>query len=384
MVAVSTNITVKFPGINNQNNDNIIVIVFYFYFYFYSKIFIWFLFFSNTKVKLFVKFAEATEAFKKIVNTTETPNAVEALKRMPLDQCCPLSFASDMLLMLTNGLKSHPDVVPLLGLVSSSSFNDHGDWNVEVVSDGERSIISSSLLIFCTGSSPISPSLPIKIAGTQSLDLDIALSPSLLSKEIPITPIIIAVIGASHSAILVLMNLFHLSSSSHPHLKIKWFTRHELRYAEEKEGWILRDNTGLKGDTAKWARENLENDQFHSQVSKKITKIEYKAGLEEETFVKYMPGCDRYVQAIGYKRDDIPIIRKREKGREEEKEEVIVPTFDSKTGGFEDERGEKIKGLYGAGIAFPERVMDPYGNVEHAVGFWKFMKFVKKVVKGWK
>jgi hypothetical protein len=36
-----------------------------------------------------------------------------------------------------------------------------------------------------------------------------------------------------------------------------------------------------------------------------------------------------------------------------------------------------IPGLFGAGIAFPERVVDPHGNEEYAVGFWKFMKFAQ-------
>lgn len=371
MAAVSTKLTVKYPG--KILNFTLL----------YKK-FTQFLY-SNTRVKLFVKFAEATEPFRQIVNTTSKPNAVEVLKQMPSDQCCPLSYAADMLLMLTNGLMSHPDVVPLLGRVSSASFDDDQlGWNVEMLSEGETRTVSSSLLIFCTGSSPINPSLPVKIAGTQALDLDIALTPTLLSQEIPKQPTTIAVIGASHSAILVLMNLYKLASSTHPDLKIKWFTRHELKYAEYMDdGWILRDNTGLKGDTAAWARENLEPEKFSSsKVSKYITKIEYKRGLEAETYVQHMPGCDRYVQAIGYNRDEIPKITKRVKGSEEEV--TIEAVFNSNTGGFEDEKGEKIKGLYGAGIAFPERVTDPYGNAEHAVGFWKFMKFVKQVVKDWK
>ena len=37
--------------------------------------------------------------------------------------------------------------------------------------------------------------------------------------------------------------------------------------------------------------------------------------------------------------------------------------------------GEKIAGLFGADIAFPERVVDPEGNVEYAVGLWTFVKF---------
>ena len=42
-------------------------------------------------------------------------------------------------------------------------------------------------------------------------------------------------------------------------------------------------------------------------------------------------------------------------------------------------------GLFGAGIAFPERVIDrKYGHEEMNVGFFKFMKAVKKWIGEWK
>ena len=58
--------------------------------------------------------------------------------------------------------------------------------------------------------------------------------------------------------------------------------------------------------------------------------------------------------------------------------------FDPLTGGFRDEKGDEIRGLYGAGIAWPNRVTDPEGNVEYAVGLAKFMSFLKEVVPSWK
>jgi len=54
------------------------------------------------------------------------------------------------------------------------------------------------------------------------------------------------------------------------------------------------------------------------------------------------------------------------------------------TGGFKDAQGEEVRGLYGAGIAWPNKVTDPEGNVEFAVGLAKFMAFLKKVVPEWK
>ena len=44
---------------------------------------------------------------------------------------------------------------------------------------------------------------------------------------------------------------------------------------------------------------------------------------------------------------------------------------------------EYLDGLFGAGIAYPERVTDRVGNVESAVGWFKFMTFLKRVARDW-
>lgn len=190
-------------------------------------------------------------------------------------------------------------------------------------------------------------------------------------------PLTVGVIGASHSAILVLRNLYNLASSSHPKLRIKWFTRHPLRYAEERDGWIFRDNTGLKGDVAIWAKDNLEEDKLAaSDVSKYIEKVATSREKEQEDYKKHLPDCTHVVQAIGFKQNEVPVMEKDGK--------ILDARYDNTTGGFLDEKGEKLKGLYAAGIAWPERVVDPEGNTEYAVGLWKFMNYLKRVVPAWK
>ena len=188
-------------------------------------------------------------------------------------------------------------------------------------------------------------------------------------------------IGASHSAILALLNLFDLARSTHPHLRVKWFTRHALRYAEPKDGWILRDNTGLKGLAAYFARQQLEDETLpKSDAGRFITKIDCGGGAEREQkqLETHLPSCSHLVQAVGFTRDPLP--------------ELSIDgmplndrlRFDAESGGFSTaEDGRVVRGLFGAGIAFPERVVDPYGNVEFAVGFWKFMRFLKRVCPQW-
>ena len=179
------------------------------------------------------------------------------------------------------------------------------------------------------------------------------------------------------------MNLVRLARTSHPNLRIKWFTRHEeLRYAEERDGWVLYDNTGLKGEAARWARENIDKNVFDSSPTRDIiTKVPTPPGTEEDLYRAELPSCTRAVQAIGFKRDPVP---KLTVGSDPGAAPLEL-AHDGLSGRFFCPSGRRkyVPGLFGAGIAFPERVTDPAGNVEHAVGFFKFMKFCNRVVPEW-
>lgn len=163
-------------------------------------------------------------------------------------------------------------------------------------------------------------------------------------------------------------------------LRIKWFSRTpSLKYAEYKDGYILYDNTGLKGTAAQFAREQLDGEKIESsEAGKIITRVDCSGGkeAEQEAFVRELPDVDYVVQAVGFTRNPLPTILEGTGSGE------LI--FNHETGGFHDEtNGKEVRGLFGAGIAFPERVTDPEGNVEYAVGFFKFMKFLKRVVPQW-
>ncbi|KAI8947277.1 hypothetical protein F4801DRAFT_561244 [Xylaria longipes] len=346
---------------------------------------------SNTKVGLFVQFANEVSPFKAIVDATPKPNALTALQELPQDQGCHLSYAADMCLMLTGGLAVHPQVQSHRGKVTSATLDER--TNVWKVGFDDGGYVTTSKIALCTGSAPVSKTLPaierMRQQSPKPIDLDAALTPSILTKTLdPAANSTVAVIGASHSAILVLMNLVNLANSTHPHLRVKWFTRNELRYAEYMDGWILRDNTGLKGQAAEWARQNLDREAFpNSPVSKIITKV-WTAGKEEEAYKAELPECTHIVQAVGYARNPLPHFEVIEKDGTTAR--PLQVEYDNLNGRFYKNDNSKaeherkyVPGLFGAGIAFPERVTDPHGNVEHAVGFWKFMKFVKTVVPDW-
>lgn len=148
------------------------------------------------------------------------------------------------------------------------------------------------------------------------------------------------------------------------------------------DGWILYDNTGLKGQAAQFAREQLEDAQLPNSVAGRfIEKVNTSdRAKEEEAYQSHLPECTHAVYAIGYERNALPELSRN--GQPIVSREQYLK-WDSEFGGFLDAQGKIIPGLHGAGIAFPETVTDPRGNVEQAVGFFKFMKFLKRVTPSW-
>ncbi|TAQ84923.1 hypothetical protein B7494_g6750 [Chlorociboria aeruginascens] len=352
---------------------------------------------SNTKVKLFIAYASEPPAFRDVVRETEKPNAYTRLQDLEQENTCKIAEAADLVIMLTKGLDIEKGVSKQVGCVTGASWSEVSfysltprettdtskskKWAISFTSPDKKihnpTTITSPLLVLCTGSHPTSSLLPVNIP---EIGLDPALNPPLLSKTLSsASPLTVGIIGASHSAILVLRNLYNLASTSHPKLRIKWFTRHPLRYAEERDGWTYRDNTGLKGEVAIWAKENLEPEKLASSpVSKYLQKITTspEKKVEQSVYELELPDCDFVIQAIGFKQNPIPKIN-----IDGEETEVL---FNHETGGFKGKDGKEVVGLYGAGIAWPESVVDPEGNKELSVGLWKFMRFLKRVVPGWR
>ncbi|KAB8293998.1 hypothetical protein EYC80_009462 [Monilinia laxa] len=344
---------------------------------------------SNTKVKFFTMFADALEPFRQITEDAATPNAYSHLKGLDQEKTCHIAEAANLGIMLGQGLGANKGVVKFLGKVQRASWSNDNNWDVKLTSPrGDRLptlSASSDLLFLCTGSHPTRNGIPDRTAqGIFSLGLDTCLNPKILEvvlrgsikkRSDSTGKLTIAVIGASHSAILVLRNIYNIATSpskEFENIRIKWLTRHELRYAEERDGWIKRDNTGLKGEVATWAKNNLEPDTLPtSKVSQYLEKVKTSPETEKEDQDKHLQGCNHVVHAIGFTKNNLPVI--------ERDGTALDITYDHETSGFADTEGKTIKGLYGAGIAFPERVVDPEGTTEYAVGLWKFMKYLKKV-----
>ncbi|KAJ5449771.1 uncharacterized protein N7458_006220 [Penicillium daleae] len=323
---------------------------------------------SNTKVALFQAYATAVQPFQTVIENTPRPNAFTTMAKLDQEKTCHLHYAADMIRGITDGLIKMDRVHACRGFVTaanlSSRTSSDSQWTVRIKQHGspDELTIETTRLILCTGSHPTN--IPVPVPGLDITRLDLDTSPSS---------------APPHSAILALLNLVTLARDSHPHLRVKWFTRHPLRYAEYMDGWILRDNTGLKGLAADFARAQLEDDKLPtSPAGRVIEKIDCGGGESREAaqYRAELPSCSHIVHAVGFTRDPLPQLARDG--------EALSMEFDHGSGKFH-ERGDGpvVPGLFGAGIAFPERAVDPRGNVEYAVGFFKFMKFLKRVVPDW-
>ncbi|OJJ71568.1 hypothetical protein ASPBRDRAFT_151965 [Aspergillus brasiliensis CBS 101740] len=336
--------------------------------------------FSNTKVCYFQAYATAVQPFRTVIENTRIPNPFTTMAKLDQNKTCHLHHAIDVVRALTDGVTKMERVLPCRGVVTAANLAEKtATWTVRIrLQDSQDEVeVLTPRLVVCTGSSPTEVSISVPGHHIERLDLDLVLKPSDLVSYLPRDkPLTVAVVGASHSAILALLNLVDLARTSHPELRIKWFTRHSLRYAEFMDGWILRDNTGLKGSAADFARQQLEDDKLpHSEAGRFITKVYCGGNQEQAQYERHLPSCSYLVQAVGFTRDPLPELSINGS--------ALEPEFDPVSGGFRDSNGRVVRGLYGAGIAFPERVVDPHGNVEYAVGFFKFMNFLKRVCPQW-
>ena len=209
-------------------------------------------------------------------------------------------------------------------------------------------------------------------------------------------PLTIGVIGNSHSGVLAIRNLYETSQECSLPMTIFSFELRPILYAEYREDGIVHDNTGLKGATAEWSKQVMESSNPGQGQIKRI-QVGHAAESEKQVYGTTLTKCTHLIYAVGYDRNTIPRIKMD--GKRVDK----GIKFDMHSSGFHlgsadgveerdgnADRGKRrgqdkdlIPGLYGCGIAFPEEVEDPKGNVEAAVGFAKFFKFAERVKTIW-
>jgi len=294
---------------------------------------------SNTRVGLFVKFLHECKSFH-----YDQCDKKFALHEMDPLKTCELSSMADPLQWVTDQLREQ--VVCLQE--HASALNSHKSlaharvWDIAL----ESSLITSHNVVLALGSQPKS----LNLGGVKEVSVTDALNAQRLSQCV-LPSDTVAVFGASHSAVLIIRLLLENCKVK----RVVNFYKSPLRYAEYLDGWIRHDDTGLKGTTAQWARENID-----VNCPRNLDRVL----STPENHAKHLPECTKAVYAVGFTPRQIS----------------VDGVSDLK---HNPQNGVIAPGLFGVGIAFPEARANRDGVVEHRVGLWKFMEYLGEVVPLW-
>ena len=337
----------------------------------------------NTKAGIYLDAIHSSPTCTRIADAAPHPNAIDGLKAIDRDETCELSLAGDMVMLLTKGLLATAAVDNIFGEVEDARWSvsinafdlmlmiQDSSWTVTIPGHDR---VTAPRLFLCTGSHPTPSSFHTQYnPDLTPLDLDQCMVRSTLPSLFPSDrPSTIAVIGNSHSGILVCRNIYELSSSHTRDIRILNFRRRGIRFAEYRDDGIVFDNTGLKGATADWARDVMEKHPDEAILQ------QIELDDEDAVYRAHLPKCTHIVYAIGYTPSAYPRLYVDGRRIDQDVE------FDMHTSGFRILGTEEVvKGLFGCGIAFPELVKDPEGHVEAAVGLAKFFKFAERVKGDW-
>ncbi|CAM4468878.1 hypothetical protein MB901379_03321 [Mycobacterium basiliense] len=288
---------------------------------------------SNTQVSLFLDYFNASPAFKF--------GAAPHFELHDIDprHTCRLGEVAEPLLWITAHLRA--EVAALQTTATELSLSDKR-WTISTF-DGE---ISSQNVILAVGSVP----KKLSYSGLTEIPVEAALNPERL-KRLPLEGATVAVFGSSHSTMIALPNLLE-----RPVQKVINFYRSPLRYAVPLEDWILFDDTGLKGDAARWARENIDG-----QHPERL----HRCLVDSPEFGELLHECDHVIYTVGFERRQLPLTPQWGQLDHDGANGILAP------------------GLFGIGIAFPEYRTDPLGFGEHRVGMSKFMQRLNNVLPLW-
>jgi hypothetical protein len=293
---------------------------------------------GNVKTGALIKFFKSLKTFQEV----KSP-ALEKLlvhDELDLNYECFLKVIIDPLQEITQHLLTKVDGIR--GNVTSLDFIDDV-WNVQIENN---KMIKARYVVLATGSHPRKLDY-----GVKEIPFDIALDKQALKQEIKPSDII-GVVGSAHSAILILKFLSELRVG-----RIINFYTEPIKYAVDMGNWILHQEEGLKGITARWAKEVLEK-QLPLNLIRVINTPENRR--------RWLNNCTKIVYACGFERNNLPLIN-----------------GDNSSIQYNESTGTIGPRLFGFGIAFPEKVTDQAGNTEHRVGLLSFLSYAQRVVPQW-
>ena len=290
---------------------------------------------SNTSVKLFTDFLQASLSFE--YDKCEYDFGLATLDPM---QTCELRYMVEPLQWVTERLMTK--VTPVKDKIHHLKLHE-GHWQLS----GEHQVVLAQQVILAIGSEAKS----LTHAGVEEIPLTTALDKEKIKTACG-SDDVVAVFGASHSAIIAVRYLLEEAKVK----QVINFYRTPLCYAIKTAEGFLFDDTGLKGQTAVWARQNL-----HGQDLSRLTRVY----ADSANVARHLPDCQKVVYAIGFQRRALPMLDD-------------LPHID-----YNPYNGIIAPGLFGLGIAFPEAKIDRYNVVEYRVGLWKFMDYLSRIMLLW-
>jgi hypothetical protein len=276
---------------------------------------------------------------------------------------CSLKTASESLQHITDRLRNL--ITSVEGTVSHIITTETGLKIEMTLLDGASHFITTKRVILATGATPKIFQLPPAHHKIKMIHPNVAFIQTSLEDYLCQHPgaTTVAVIGSSHSAALATMHLLKAG------MCVKQFMNKEYKYATpttapDGRKYTMYDNTGLKGDVARFTKQLLADmkagtGEYQDRLQLYIGKDRQEINILLE---KNLSDCSHAVAAIGYETantlrvDGLPLSQL---------------SHNNKTTAFED-----VKGLFGIGVAFPLEVKAISGELEPAVGVGKFWSTV--------
>lgn len=290
---------------------------------------------SNTKVKLFMRFLHACQAF----HFSKRPDSF-AIESFDPEQTCELKWMAQPLQWISQQLQQQVDWQSTY--VQALNYQQRL-WQVKT----QHGELLAKHVILAIGSEPKTLHYP----SLASIPLATAFDRSALAAACNPDETI-AVFGGSHSAILIIRQLLEQTAVAN----VINFYQSPLCFAIDLGDQILFDDSGLKGSTAQWAKANLSAEPLPERL------IRVKA--TDHNLQTYLTQCSKAIYAIGFK-----------------PRQLMIDGCNSCT--YNPQTGEIATQLYGIGIAFPEAKINHLGKLEYRVGLWKFMDYLKRIIPQW-
>lgn len=299
---------------------------------------------ANSKTKEFVMFVNSCKVFQECSNCP----ALQALHQYDPEQRYNLGIIIEPLRCISDHLRTK--VTSVKETLTSLYFED-GAWRITT---DHKTHLTAHNVVLATGSHP----RILDYEHQKIIPLDVALDQAVL-KTLITADDIVGVVGGAHSAILLLKFL-----SEMPVKFIYNLYKTPIQYAPTKRGlfeelfYVRGTAQGIKGTAAEWAKNVLEKNP-PANLQRLLSS--------EENLKTILPQCTKVIYAIGYERNSLPFINGT----------TPITTYNEKTGMI-------APGLFGVGIAFPDKREDqPSGEERYCIGFDCFIEYALQTIPQW-